>query len=125
LTDFEQSKNDFAFRFRNYGQVVEIMKDSTSFSGTITNYVYYRKKRGVDSKTLFNKENISTEQAKQVYNLIKDTQILDLPSDKDINGWHNKVLMELFIYWSMLINQHIPLNIIGRQMVRKYPKLKS
>src|SRR5690606_27856921 len=87
LNDFEQSKNDFVFRFRNYGQVVEIMKDSTSFSGTITNYVYYRKKRGTDSKTLFNKENISTEQAKQVYNLIKDTQILDLPSDKDINGW--------------------------------------
>ena len=87
LTDFEKSKNDFAFRFRNYGQVVEIMKDSTSFSGTITNYVYYREKRGTDFKTLLNKKNISTEQAKQVYNLIKDTQISELPSDKDIKGW--------------------------------------
>lgn len=87
LTDFEKSKNDFSFRFRNYGQVVEIIKDSTNISGSVTNYIYYRRKEKSERKTLFKKEFLSEAQAKNIYDIIQNAEILELPSDKDIKNW--------------------------------------
>jgi len=87
LTDFEKSKNDFVFRFRNYGQVVEIFKDSTNILGSVTNYIYYRRKENSERKTLFKKEFLSAEQAKNIYEIIQKTEILALPSDKEIKNW--------------------------------------
>lgn len=87
LTDFEKSKNDFVFRFRNYGQVVEFIKDSTNISGSVTNYIYYRRKENSERKTLFKKEFLSVEQAKNIYEIIQNTEVLALPSDKDIKNW--------------------------------------
>ena len=59
LTDFEKTTSKFSFRFRNYGQVVEIIKDSTNISGSVTNYLYYRRKENSERKTLFRKEFLS------------------------------------------------------------------
>lgn len=87
LTDFEKSKNDFVFRFRNYGQVVEIIKDSTNISGSVTNYIYYKRKENSERKTLFKKEFLSVEQAKNIYEIIQKTEVLALPSDKEIKNW--------------------------------------
>ena len=87
LIDFEKSKNDFVFRFRNYGQVVEIIKDSTNILGSVTNYIYYRRKENSERKTLFKKEFLSAEQAKNIYEIIQKTEILALPSDKEIKNW--------------------------------------
>lgn len=87
LTDFEKSKNDFSFRFRNNGQVVEIVKDSTKISGSLTNYIYYRRKENSERKTLFKKEFLSEAQAKNIYDIIQNAEILELPSDKDIKNW--------------------------------------
>jgi hypothetical protein len=41
LKDFEKSSDEFNFRFRNHGQVVEITKDSSGINGNITNYIYH------------------------------------------------------------------------------------
>ena len=82
LTDFEKSKNDFSFRFRNYGQVVEIIKDSTKISGSLTNYIYYRRKENSERKTLFKKEFLSVAQAQNIYDIVQRADILNLPSDE-------------------------------------------
>lgn len=87
LTDFEKSKNDFSFRFRNNGQVVEIVKDSTNISGSVTNYIYYRRKEKSERKTLFKKEFLSEAQAQNIYDIVQNAEILELPSDKDIKNW--------------------------------------
>lgn len=87
LTDFEKSKNDFSFRFRNYGQVVEIIKDSTKISGSLTNYIYYRRKENSERKTLFKKEFLSVAQAQNIYDIVQRADILNLPSDEDIKNW--------------------------------------
>lgn len=87
LTDFEKTTNEFSFRFRNYGQVVEIIKDSTKISGSVTNYIYYRKKEKSERKTLLKKEFLSEAQAKNIYDVIQGAEVLELPSDKDIKNW--------------------------------------
>lgn len=87
LTDFEKRTNEFSFRFRNYGQVVEIIKDSTNISGSVTNYIYYRKKEKSERKTLFKKEFLSEIQAKNIYEIVQNAEVLELPSDKDIKNW--------------------------------------
>lgn len=87
LTDFEKTTNEFSFRFRNYGQVVEIIKDSTNISGSVTNYIYYRMKEKSERKTLFKKEFLSEAQAKNIYEIVQNAEVLELPSDKDIKNW--------------------------------------
>ena len=87
LTDFEKSKNDFSFRFRNNGQVVEIVKDSTNISGSVTNYIYYRRKEKSERKTLFKKEFLSEAQAQNIYDIVQIADILNLPSDEEIKNW--------------------------------------
>ena len=87
LIDLEKSTNEFSFRFGNQGQKIEITKDSTKFSGMITNYIYYSRRENSDEKTLFNKEPLSSEQASAIYNLIQEAEILNLPSDSEIENW--------------------------------------
>lgn len=87
LTDLEKSKNDFSFRFRNYGQVVEIIKDSTKISGSLTNYIYYRRRSNDDRKILHKKEILSVAQAQNIYDIIQNAEILAMPSDNEIKNW--------------------------------------
>ncbi|MEG0917554.1 MAG: hypothetical protein RSF68_11130 [Myroides sp.] len=87
LTDFEKSKNDFVFRFSNHGQIVEIIKENTLFSGTIINYIYYSKREKSKRKVLFNKIFLSAEKTEQIYNSVQRADVLNLPSDVEIKNW--------------------------------------
>ncbi|TCC87356.1 hypothetical protein EZ428_21915 [Pedobacter frigiditerrae] len=88
LKDLEKSPDEFNFRFRNHGQIIEITKDSSSINGNITNYIYHKKKANRDkTDTLFSKITLSPEQAKSVYNIILNSRILNLPSDNKIEDW--------------------------------------
>ncbi|WP_285055308.1 hypothetical protein [Pedobacter ginsengisoli] len=90
LKDFEKSKDEFNFRFRNHGQVIEITKDSSGLNGTITNYIYHTKKTTeYDQDTLYNKIILSLEQARNVYRIVQSTGILELPSDNEIKKWRH------------------------------------
>ena len=40
LKNFEQSTDEFNFRFRNHGKVIEISKDSSRYSGNITTFFW-------------------------------------------------------------------------------------
>ncbi len=88
LKDFEKSTDEFNFRFRDHGQVIEISKDSTKYNGIITNYVYHTKKANRNkSEILSNKIILSQKQAEDIYNVVQSSRILDLPSDNIIANW--------------------------------------
>ena len=88
LKDFEKSPDEFNFRFRNHGQVIEISKDSSRYSGTITNFIYHTKKANKNkTEILSNKIILAPNQVEDIYNIVQKSKILDLPSDKNIENW--------------------------------------
>jgi len=88
LRELEKSDDEFNFRFRNDGQVIEITKDSFSVQGSITNYVYHTRRAKSKSDTLSNKIILSPEQAKDIYNFVQSSTILNIPSDNKIEKWN-------------------------------------
>lgn len=90
LKDFEKTTDDFNFRFRNHGQVIEISKDGPNYSGTITNYIYHTKKAGRNrSEMLSDKVILSSNQVEDLLKIIQRTGILQLPSSNEIKAWKN------------------------------------
>lgn len=88
LTDFERSTNEFNFRFRSNGQIVEISKDSTNYSGSITNFIYHSKKANRSrTETLSNKIVLSSKQSEEVFNIIQISKVIELPTDEMIKDW--------------------------------------
>lgn len=88
LKDFEKSQDEFNFRFFNHGQVIEISKDSSEISGSIVNYIYHTKKPNKSQReTLTSKTLLTSQQSKNIYDIIKNSKILELPSDKNIEKW--------------------------------------
>ena len=88
LKDFLKSFDEFNFRFRNQGQIIEISKNNTKFDGTITNYIYHTKKvNRSKTETLTNRIIIPPKQVEDIYNIVQQSKILDLPSDRNIENW--------------------------------------
>jgi len=88
LKDFEKSTDEFNFRFRNHGQVIEISKDSSNYSGKIINYIFHTKRSNKNEfKILSNKIDLSSKQTKEIYNIIKNSKIIDLPTDEKTENW--------------------------------------
>ncbi|TYR30804.1 hypothetical protein FXV77_21735 [Sphingobacterium phlebotomi] len=131
LKDFEKSHDEFNFRFRNHGQVIEISKDSTKYNGIITNYVYHTRKANRDkTEILSNKIILSPKQAEDIYNIIQISQILELPSDKYIANWKQGADGITYIvehtdrksywfknYWAPYIQDSIPEAIIVSKLI--------
>ncbi|SFC03006.1 hypothetical protein SAMN04487907_1022 [Zunongwangia mangrovi] len=88
LKNFEKSQDAFNFRFWNHGQIVEISKDSSEINGSIVNYIYYTKKPNKSKKdTLTSKILLTSQQSKIIYDIVKSSKILELPSDENIDQW--------------------------------------
>ena len=85
LTDFDKSPTDFAFRFWNHGQVVEIFKDNNQVYGELTNYIYHTFKKRND--TLISKIKLDSAKAIAAYEIIQQSGILTLQSDNEIDEW--------------------------------------
>lgn len=86
--DFRSSTRDFNFRFRNYGQAVEIWKDNDSIGGILTNYIFKTKYDKLQDQNIFIKKiELDKELASKTYNLIFNSGILDLDTDRKIDGW--------------------------------------
>ncbi len=81
---FLDSKNDFNFRLQYYGQIIDIWKNDNQIGGTLTNYIYKLGKRG---RTISTKSILNDSVAEQTYQLIYDSGLLNLKSDKEIEGW--------------------------------------
>lgn len=132
LKNFEKSSDEFNFRFRNLGQIIEISKDSSAYSGIIANYIYHRRWNGSKSKTLSNKIILSSEQAENIYNIIQESKILSLPTDKEIENWAQGLDGMAYIiehsdrntywfknYWSPSAKAYIPEAIIVLDLIKK------
>lgn len=88
LTNFKRTTDEFAFRFSNYGQVVEITKKRDTITGSITNYIFWqRPHKNTYTDTLFNKVNIPPDKALATYNLVQNSGVLELDTDENIEGW--------------------------------------
>lgn len=89
LTDFEKAEEDFAFRFSRDGYLIEIKGSAGILSGTISNYVFW-KKRGEKYKgeeMIKINTALSPQKINSIYELVKEINILELPTDADISGW--------------------------------------
>ena len=82
--NFLDSKNDFNFRLEYYGQIIDISKKDNQIIGTLTNYIY---KLGKKRKTISAKSSLNNSLALQTYQLIYDSEVLDLKTDKEIKDW--------------------------------------
>lgn len=87
LSELEKSNDEFNFRFRNHGQIIEITKDSSKVEGKITNYIYHTRRANRKSEILSNKIIMSAGQAKDIYSIVKSSEILNLPTDDKIEKW--------------------------------------
>jgi len=132
LKNLEQSTNEFNFRFSNYGQVIEISKDSSRYSGNITNFIYHTQKGNRnEAKTLKNKIELSSKQAEEVYNIIEKSKISDLPTDEKIENWKQGLDGTTYIiehsdketywikkYWTPTTQDSIPEAIIVLDLIK-------
>ncbi|AUP80910.1 hypothetical protein C1H87_20235 [Flavivirga eckloniae] len=133
LKDFEKSEGEFNFRFWNHGQVIEISKDSSKINGSIVNYIYHTKKANrSQAETLTNKILLSSKQSEDIYNIVQNSKILELPSDKDIENWNQGMDGITYIiehsdkknywlknYWTPSTQDSIPEAIIVLDLVKK------
>lgn len=131
--DFEEATDEFNFRFRNDGQVIEITKDSSGVHGILKNYIYHDKKaNGKERETLSNKIVLSLEQAKNIYSLIQKSKILNLNSDDKIQNWKqgfdgityfvehsDKKNYWLKSYWTPSVQKSIPEALLVLDFVEK------
>jgi len=85
LTDFNTSRADFSFRFRNHGQIVEIFKTNNQIHGELTNYIFHSIKKR--SETLHQKIQLDSLKALETYEIIQKSGILGLQSDDKIEDW--------------------------------------
>jgi hypothetical protein len=133
LKDFEKSSDEFNFRFRNHGQVVEITKDSSGINGNITNYIYHTIKSNRNkTETLSNKIFLSQEQAKNIYIIIQNSKILNLQSADKIENWRegfdgitytiehaNKKMYWVKNYWTPSAQDSIPEALIVLNFIKR------
>jgi hypothetical protein len=88
VKDFEKSYEEFNFRLITYRQIVEVSKDSSYYSATITNFIYHSKKSNKNNKdTLFKKVFLDSDQAKAICNIVQSSTLMDLRSAKNIENW--------------------------------------
>lgn len=131
LKDFETSHNDFDFRFWNHGQVIEISKDSTRYTGTITNYIYHRKQAKAPLDTLCSKVALSPKQSQDIYLIVHRASVLDLPSDNSIKKWKQGFDGDVYIiehadqnqyafksYWTPTVQDSIPEALIVLTLIK-------
>jgi hypothetical protein len=132
LKDFQNSTDEFNFRFRNHGQVVEISKDSSNYYGCITNYIYHFKQYNNEkSEILTSKIVLTSKQSEDVYNYIQKSKIIELPSSNKIKKWKwgvdgisytiehsDKRNYWLKSYWSPSFQDSIPEAIIVSDLVK-------
>lgn len=133
LKDFEKSQDEFNFRFWNHGQVIEISKDSSEISGSIVNYIYHTKKPNKSQReTLTSKTLLTSQQSKNIYDILKNSKILELPSDENIEKWSqgmdgityiiehsDKKYYWLKTYWTPTSQDSIPEAIMVLDLVKK------
>lgn len=88
LPELIKTKEDFYFRLSYHGTKIDIWKDSTdNIDGILTKYVFSQERNTKKRDTIFKK--YSVQNSKEVFNLINESKILEIPSQKEIKNWRN------------------------------------
>ncbi|WP_223552169.1 hypothetical protein [Aestuariivivens sp. NBU2969] len=133
LKNFEKSQNEFNFRFWNHGQIIEVSKNSSEINGLIVNYIYHTKKPNKSEREILTSKILLTSQkSKNIYEIIKNSKILELPSDENIEQWSqgmdgityiiehsDKKSYWLKNYWTPTSQDSIPEAIIVLDLAKK------
>lgn len=133
LKNFKKSQDEFNFRFWNQGQIIEISKNSSVINGLIVNYIYHTKKPNKsERKTLTSKILLTSQQSKNIYDIVMNSKILELPSDENIEKWSQGMDGITYIiehsdnksywiknYWTPTSQDSIPEAIIVLDLVKK------
>lgn len=86
--DFVKSDNDFNFRLQYYGQVIDIWKSNDKVGGSLTNYIFKSGiKRESKKETVYQKNILPDSIVYKVLHIINTTDILNLGSEEEIEGW--------------------------------------
>lgn len=86
LPDLLNTKEEFYFRLSYYGTIIDIWKDSTkTINGVLTKFIYKSKSKKIKRDTIF--EKYPLHNSKEIYKLINESKILDIPSEKEIKNW--------------------------------------
>lgn len=86
LPDLLKTKEDFYFRLSFEGTKIDIWKDSTdNTNGILTKFIFSEGHKTNKKDTIFNKYKL--ENSDEIYNLINESKILDIPSEKEIKNW--------------------------------------
>lgn len=133
LKDFKHSTDEFNFRFWNLGQIIEISRDSSGMNGSITNYIYHTKRvNSNEREILLHKIKLYPEQLQDIYTIIKNSEIVNLPSQNKLENWKlgadgityifeysDKNNYTLKSYWTPTVQDSIPEAIIILNLVEK------
>ena len=88
LTDFQKSKPDFGFRMLTPTYLLEITKYKDSMGGQMVYYVFYAgNTRSQKLDTIYRKMPLDRETAKKIYNLIRQSEVRNIPSSDQIKNW--------------------------------------
>jgi hypothetical protein len=85
--DITSKKDEIVFKFWSYGTCIEVTKNDTLINGNLT---YFVDEVDEFSKKHFKKTfNLKSETAKEIINLIEQTEINKIASDRFIKGWQH------------------------------------
>lgn len=88
LPNLLKTKQEFYFRLSYDGTKIDIWKDSiNNINGILTKYVFSSERKTNKRDTIFKKFPIYN--SKEVYNLINESKVLEIPSKKEIKNWAN------------------------------------
>lgn len=86
LPELLNTKEDFYFRLSYHGTKIDIWKDSTNtINGILTKFIFSEELKTKKEDTIFVKYPI--EKANEIYSLINELKILDIPLEKEIKNW--------------------------------------
>jgi hypothetical protein len=86
LEPIDKVQDDFYFRLWTGVNVIELRREEGKVCGDVIFLVQQYKKNRV-GRIYFKKTPLTTETSERVYALVNNYKIIELPTDKQINGW--------------------------------------
>jgi hypothetical protein len=87
LEPIDKLQDDFYFRLWTGVNVIELRRTEGKVTGDVT-FLVQQYKENKEGKIYFKKTPLTTATTQQIYELINNYKIIELPTDKQINGWH-------------------------------------
>ncbi len=78
--------NKFYFRFWDGSKVIELRQEEDKFIGTVT-FLLQQYKKNKEGRLYFRKTVLTNKTTDSINEILTKNKILELPTDKQINGW--------------------------------------